>query len=333
MERTVGLVRLRLDPWPGDYEGPFQLEELEESSVGQIDPDVEGTTWGPIQAKRIERPEPLFFVDGVRRIDARVIADDDSGRIVHGLFGSVASGAVRVEGTKAAFDDIRIRRYIVLGSGLMAEPEVMTIGNTELAFAPYSVPDTGPTAPLLGMQNLMRTEEAAIAQDHAREAACVFADGPLTYFAAVKQRTVGVIKRLFKAYLPASHFALVPRLALAERTPIFAIIDGNMTGSRGICGSACPAPWTTMWPASCEWRCGPVWDWKPLWSWLISLPAASRHSPAIPRVIHERHRTLCRWCAGTGTQDIGSGIPLRSAAPSKEYCLRAPVRRKLKHEH
>lgn len=227
MERTVGLVRLRLDPWPGDYEGPFQLEELEESSVGQIDPDVEGTTWGPIQAKRIERPEPLFFVDGVRRIDARVIADDDSGRIVHGLFGSVASGAVRVEGTKAAFDDIRIRRYIVLGSGLMAEPEVMTIGNTELAFATYSVPEAGPTAPLLGMQNLMRTEEAAIAQDHARHAACVFADGPLTYFAAVKQPTVGVIKRLFKAYLPASHFALVPRLALAERTPIFAIIDGK----------------------------------------------------------------------------------------------------------
>ena len=227
MERTVGLVRLRLDPWPGDYEGPFQLEELEESSVGQVDPDVERTTWGPIQAKRIERPEPLFFVDGVRRIDARVIADDDSGRIIHGLFGSVASGAVRVEGTKAAFDDIRIRRYIVLGSGLMAEPEVMTIGNTELVFASYSVPDTGPTAPLLGMQNLMRTEEAAIAQDHARHAACVFADGPLTYFAAVKQRTVGVIKRLFKAYLLASHFALVPRLALAERTPIFAIIDGK----------------------------------------------------------------------------------------------------------
>ncbi len=220
------LVRLRLDPWPGDYEGPFQLEESEEEPAGKIDPDVEGIAWSPIQPKRIERPEPLFFVDGVRRIDARVIADDDSGRIVHGLFGSVACGAVRVERAKAAFEEVRIRRYIVLGSGLMAQPQVMTVGNTELAFAPYSVAETSPTAPLLGLQNLMRTEEAAIAQDHAQEAACVFADGPLTYFAAVKQRTVGVIKRLFKAYLPASNFALVPRLALAERTPLFAIIDG-----------------------------------------------------------------------------------------------------------
>lgn len=221
------LVRLRLDPWPGDYDGPFQLEELEEASVGEIDPEVEGIAWAAVQPKQIERPQPLFFVDGVRRIEARVIADDDSGRIVHGLFGSVGSGMVRVERLKAVFEDIRIRRYIVLGSGLAAEPEVMRIGNTELAFTPYSVAETGPAAPLLGMQNLMRTEEASIAQDHANEAACVFADGPLTYFAAVKQRTVGVIKRLFKAYLSAAHFALVSRLALAERTPLFAIIDGK----------------------------------------------------------------------------------------------------------
>jgi uncharacterized protein len=221
------LVRLRLDPWPGDYEGPFQLEELEEGPAGNIDPDVEGIPWSPIQPKKIERPEPLFFVDGVRRIDARVIADDDTGRIVHGLFGSVACGAVRVERTKAAFEEVLIRRYIVLGSGLTAQPQMMTVGNTRFAFAPYSVAEAGPTAPLLGLQNLMRTEEAALAQDHAQEAACVFADGPLTYFAAAKQRTVGVIKRLFKAYLPASNFTLVPRLALAERTPLFAIIDGK----------------------------------------------------------------------------------------------------------
>jgi hypothetical protein len=220
-------MRLRLDPWPGDYEGSFQLEELEEGPAGQIDPDVEGIAWTPIQPKLIERPEPLFFVDGVRRIDARVIADDDSGRIVHGLFGSVACGAVRVERAKAAFEEIRISRYIVLGSGLMAQPQMVTVGNIELAFVPYSVAETGPTAPLLGLQNLMRTEEASIAQDHAPEAACVFADGPLTYFAAVKQRTVGVIKRLFKPYLAASNFALVPRLALAERTPLFAILDGK----------------------------------------------------------------------------------------------------------
>jgi hypothetical protein len=139
----------------------------------------------------------------------------------------VACGAVRVERVKAVFEEVRIRRYIVLGSGLMAEPQLMTAGNTELVFAPYSVAETSPTAPMLGLQNLMRTEEASIAQDHAQEAACVFADGPLTYFTALKQRTVGVIKRLFKPYLPASNFALVPRLAPAERTPLFAIIDGG----------------------------------------------------------------------------------------------------------
>src|SRR2546422_135299 len=184
------LVRLRLDPWPGDYDGPFQVEEFEEGAVGEIDSEVEGISWTAVRPKKFERPEPLFFVDGVRRIEARVIADDDSGRIVHGLFGSVAAGSVRVGKNDAIFEDIRIKRHIVLGSGLVGDPEMMTIGNTDLVFGPYSVVESGPSAPLLGLQNLMRTDEASIAQEHAPEAACVFADGPLTYFAAVKQKTI-----------------------------------------------------------------------------------------------------------------------------------------------
>ena len=48
-----------------------------------------------------ERPALIHFVDGVRRVEARIIVDDNSGRIIRGLFGSAAVGAVRVEQNQA----------------------------------------------------------------------------------------------------------------------------------------------------------------------------------------------------------------------------------------
>jgi hypothetical protein len=221
------LFRLRLDPWPGDYEGAFQIEEFEEVAADEINTTVESVEWSAVKPEIVERPERLFFVDGIRRIEARVIADDDSGRQVHGLFGSVVTGSVLASPSKATFEDLRIRRYIVLGCGHSTEPITFKIGNADLNFEPYSVADITPTGPILGIQQLMRMEEASIAEAHSDQCACLFADGPLTYLTTVNQRTVGIIKRLFKAYISASNFTLVRRLAVGERTPLFAIMDGK----------------------------------------------------------------------------------------------------------
>ena len=125
-----------------------------------------------------ERPALIHFVDGVRRVEARIIIDDNSGRIIRGLFGSAAVGAVRVEQNQASFENIRVRRYLITGSGISLEAESLPVGNTELIFEPYSVPDSNPPAPLLGLQNLMRNEEASIAVALSAGSAYVFADGP-----------------------------------------------------------------------------------------------------------------------------------------------------------
>ena len=219
-------MRLRLDPWPGDYEGAFQIEEFEEPSPDQIDTTVESREWTAVKPDAMQRPEPLFFVDGVRRIEARVIADD-SGRLIHGLFASFAAGCVETSRSKATFEDIRVRRYIVMGGGVSTNTEIVKVGNMDLYFGPYSVLDATPTGPILGLQNLMRIEEASIAEDHADAGACVFADGPLTYLTTMNKKTVGIIKRLFLSYISASHFALVKKLKVGERTPLFAILDGK----------------------------------------------------------------------------------------------------------
>src|SRR6266705_2823198 len=110
-------IRLRLDPWPGDYDGALQIEELLEQQAAEIDTTVEISTWATIPSPADQSlPEKLAFIDGVRRIDARVLGETDSGEIVYGMFGSLAVGAVAVAASKAVIDGAIVRRYLVLGS-------------------------------------------------------------------------------------------------------------------------------------------------------------------------------------------------------------------------
>ena len=87
-----------------------------------------------------------------------------------------------------------IKRYLVIGNGLQAETENVEVGNSELVFEPNSVPESGPLAPMSGLQNRMREEEALLAQSLTNESHYGFADGPLTYFSDINQTVFGVIK-------------------------------------------------------------------------------------------------------------------------------------------
>jgi hypothetical protein len=221
-------IRLHLDPWPGDYDGALQIEELQDSQSAEVDTTVEVSAWGAFPAPADEcRPNKLAFVDGVRRIDARVVGETGTGQIVYGMFGSIAVGAVEIDGNKARVDRVVVRRYLVLGSNRSSEPEAFQIGNVLVTFDSYSTADSGPTGPMLALQNQMRTEEALLAEAIEASGACVFADGPLTYFSELKHRTIGIVKRLHQPYISSAHFALLSQLQARERTPIFAILDGK----------------------------------------------------------------------------------------------------------
>src|SRR6185503_6264026 len=90
-------TRLRLDPWPAEYESSFQIDEFDQDSAGEVETEVEGIGCNAVEPQPRGRPEPIHFVDGVRRVEARIILDDESGRIIRGLFGSAGVGTVRVE--------------------------------------------------------------------------------------------------------------------------------------------------------------------------------------------------------------------------------------------
>ncbi|MGH9821915.1 MAG: hypothetical protein ACREDR_01450 [Blastocatellia bacterium] len=221
-------TRILLDPWPAEYESPIQIEDAEEDgAAAAVDTSVEDAAWKAVGPSLKERPETIYFVDGVRRVEARIILDDGSGRLIRGLFGSVGVGAVKVQNNKAEFEEIRILRNIISGSGVAPETRRVGVGNGEITFLPASVEDSDPAAPLRRLQNVMRDEEAMLAQTLAATADCVFADGPLSYFVLTEIPAIGIVKRLFRPYLPIEQFGLVGRLKAGERTPIFSIDDGK----------------------------------------------------------------------------------------------------------
>jgi hypothetical protein len=211
---------LLLDPWAPDYDSPVQIEAAGDAAA-RVDTGVEGVAWEAVTPA--EKPaRTLYFLDGVRRIEARVMAWRD-GRIVHGLFGSLAAGLVRVCEGRACVEKIVNSRHLVLGAGLHHGVAV----RPDVTFEAYSTPENGPAEMVNALQNLMRDTEAKLGESVADPGSCVFVDGPLTYFSAAAQPFVGVIKKIYEPYLDPEKFALVPQLAAGARTPLFAIRDGK----------------------------------------------------------------------------------------------------------
>lgn len=218
--------RLCLDPWPPEYDSAIQFSELDEGVPSAVvDVTVESSEWVPINPVDTDKFKKVCFVDGVRRVEARVLAQREDG-IVHGLFGSYAIGCVQIEDDEASFDRQSVGRLLVLGAGLSVT-EPVEVGDLSLAFEGRASASNSPDDVLGELQNAMRTAEADLAQKLTRTDTCVFADGPLTYFATSKQEVVGVIKSIYLPYLPASHFSLVSTLTLGSRTPLFSIRDGK----------------------------------------------------------------------------------------------------------
>ena len=85
---------LRLDPWAAEYEGSIQVADDEEGA--DVDVAVESSSWAAIAPPPAARPRQVAFVDGVRRVEHRLLVSDGE-RTVFGLLGSYGVGAAVVE--------------------------------------------------------------------------------------------------------------------------------------------------------------------------------------------------------------------------------------------
>ena len=216
-----GSLSLRLDPWGAEYEGSIQLAD--EDEVVPVDIRVESTAWVAVRPGPAPRPGRIAFVDGVRRVEHRLLIGDGE-RTVFGLLGSFGVGAVLV-GSAARVGHETIGRVVIAGGGLGLDPFVAPVnGRGSLLFEPRSEPETTPVAPVEGLQKAMRRSEASLAERLSAEVDVVFLDGPLTFLTAgAGGSVVGFVKRLLRSYLDSSAHALLPRLEVGERTPLFLI--------------------------------------------------------------------------------------------------------------
>ena len=219
----MGSYSLRLDPWSAEYDASIQLLEDEEPTAS-VRCDVETPVWAALRPQ-VPPASPLAFVDGVRRIEHRLVVEQD-GRPYFGLLGSFGVGAVLADG-EAHVARADVHRIASVGGGLLLpEPFVATLGLEPLVFVPETSPENTPLAPVQGLQTAMRRTEAILAEELAAAGHPVLLDGPLA-FLPHEGPVVGFVKKLLRAYLPAPETTLLHALEVGERTPLFLIEDAR----------------------------------------------------------------------------------------------------------
>lgn len=219
---------LRVDPWAPEYDASLQLGEDNDGEAAPVDIAVERPSWDAVDPTPGTTP-PLSIVDGVRRVELRVVSEVD-GRICYGLFGSAAVGAARID-SRAEIIEVQVQRFLVMGGGLFPGDMTIATPGAALEFRGVAVVENSSMAPLAGLQEQMRAAEAALSEVLAqRPGGVVIVDGPLQPLRLPTALVVGYVKRMRRAYLDPAEAALLGRLGSGQRTPVFAILGPG--GSR-----------------------------------------------------------------------------------------------------
>lgn len=225
MTASWGTLDLRLDPWDTDFGAAAVFDAFDSFDPDKVDLDVEvpSEAWAPVAPTGVPPTRRLVFIDGVRRVEARVIALKGN-EVIYGAFGSYGAGAVAIDRNEAVVIAEKIDRILVIGSrggGNEAGSGVQVA--QALRFRDMSCAGKDVDAPVQALQNEMRQAEANLAVQYVdTEETLVIADGPLT-FAFPVPGVVGFVKRIFDPYLPPSKAQLLATLPAGHRTPLFAL--------------------------------------------------------------------------------------------------------------
>jgi hypothetical protein len=220
-------LSLRLDPWTPTYESAIQLEDDDGASPADVDAFVETSDWRPIIPSFVGRPREIAFVDGVQRIEMRVIGDSD-GKLVYGAFASVAVGAVFVREGDCAVEGEVPMRVLALSDGESHPSILVPCGQATLEFESRSTHETASGAGLraaqLAVLNSRRDAEIRLGE-RLDEGGCdmVVVDGRLNWQPKRKAMVIGLVKTIHKRYLEAPQATIIGKLTPKMRTPLFRI--------------------------------------------------------------------------------------------------------------
>lgn len=223
-------MRISVEAWGPDYGGQVELGP-QEATVESIDVSCEDRPWAPVAATcpGALAGLPLAFVDGTRRMDARLFLMDGGTAPIPGVAGSIGVGAVVCDPLgggngswyaprRAEIVECRITRHLSMGEGvslsLSAGPglefEAMPHPSRELDRLADSIHDR------------MRANEGDLAAELAGDGRLVFLDGPLAKMRPGPARVIAYIKSHNRRYLGVEEEAILGRLGCGDRTPLFA---------------------------------------------------------------------------------------------------------------
>lgn len=216
------VARLHIESWSPEYGAPLELSE-EPTPASPVDPTVETTDWSPIEGSDEKAPTEVAFVDGVRRIEARLAIDDPMDGPVPGIMGAFGVGAVvwEREVPRSTFTGLTVERMVAMAKGYKVE--LSTIGG--LPVAAESVPGDDPSDLVSHLQRRMRAAEQLLASGLATHGRLVVADGRIHELGA--RPIVGFIKTHQVMYLTGEQRTLIGGLTAGQRTPLFLIDPGH----------------------------------------------------------------------------------------------------------
>ena len=208
-------MEFAVETWAPEY-GPSadaeQLEPVEGDVV--VDAEVSAGEWRAIDPQpSATPPDQVMFVDGVRRVDARVWITIGA-RTHAALCASVAAGAVRCDRRGARVVQARVFRGVYADAVVAGGPIATRHGAYEFVPCAGGAPD-----------DLYRTIHERMTlletQIDSADADLVVFDGPLrgrTYLGGV-----GFIKTQHVQYLPDREQQVLATLRAGQRTPLFFI--------------------------------------------------------------------------------------------------------------
>jgi hypothetical protein len=270
-------MRFRVDPWNVDYGTSLGIDDGEASSA-QVVVDVErpADDWAPIAPPVDAGAERVLFVDGVRRIDARVWIEDDGDEVHPGICSSYAAGAVCCDG-RAELTALIVERGV-----FSAAPSAQDIEARQATYPARMAAAPGLDQLMRAVHERMARAEVSIAEEARRDGSLelVVVDGPLRGRQHI-ERAIGFVKSHEVAYLPPELHRLVGVLGPRERTPVFTIGTSFSRHSWYLrLPGAADAPWAGI--VRCE--CSP--DLSPA----DAVALAGTTAAVLPRFASEPHK-------------------------------------------
>lgn len=253
---TAAAVSFSVDPWdPGygiAYGDEMNGEALAESSAELVlDLELPAGQWRPVTPDpAVAVPDTVLFLDGVRRIDARVWVHGPDPQPAPGIAASYAAGLVCLNGS-ARIADALVQRGL-----FTAAADATGIDTRYAAYPAWKAAGPGMDKLSLALQQRLTAAEEQLAmlfrKQNRDSGDLLFVDGPLRGRTHL-DRTVGYIKTHHTTYLPPPQAAVVSALQPGQRTPAFTMGTSWRRNSwyLRLPGSS-PAPWSGVVRLECS---------------------------------------------------------------------------------